>query len=119
MAQHRSKREHLGTSNHNDVYALADKPDVYERLGKKIQPQPDGCWLHTGGTSTYASTQGPNGGRQLQAHRFVYETLVGPIPDGYHLHHECENGRCVNPAHLTPLTPSDHAKHHAEKRKSA
>lgn len=88
-----------------------------ERIGEKIQPQPDGCWLYTGGTQAYARVQGNRQGRQMQAHRFVYEVLVGPIPDGHVLHHTCHNTRCVNPDHLQPLTRSDHMSLHAQERR--
>jgi hypothetical protein len=40
----------------------------------------------------------------------AYELLVGPIPQGKELHHTCRNRRCCNPAHLQPLTRSEHRK---------
>lgn len=40
----------------------------------------------------------------LFAHRAVYEALVGNIPVGYELDHLCRVPRCVNPAHLEPVT---------------
>lgn len=46
------------------------------------------------------------------AHVVVYELLVGRVPPGWHLHHKCEQKGCVNPKHLTPLTPSEHARLH-------
>lgn len=59
-------------------------------------------------------------GRQLKAHRFAYELLVGPIPEGLVIDHVCHNldtscvdgqacphRRCVNPAHMEPVTPSE------------
>lgn len=38
------------------------------------------------------------------AHRFAYELLVGPIPEGLHLDHLCRVRICVNPQHLEPVT---------------
>lgn len=52
-----------------------------------------------------------------QAHNYMYEELVGPIPEGRVLHHKCLNALCVNPEHLIPLTPSEHNLVHAQLRK--
>lgn len=60
----------------------------------------DGCWLWTG------CTQAPGYGRfrieprTVYAHRFAYELLVGPIPDGMVLDHLCRTPACCNPLHL-------------------
>lgn len=45
---------------------------------------------------------GGNGGKR--AHRLTYEALVGEIPEGLELDHLCRIRRCVNPAHLEPVT---------------
>lgn len=45
-----------------------------------------------------------NGGRIVMAHRWAYENLVGPIPNGLQLDHLCRNRGCVNPEHLEPVT---------------
>lgn len=84
-----------------------------DRIGERISVQPDGCWLWTGGTRHGYGATG-----NTTVHRFVYETLVGPIPDGHHLHHECRNRACCRPSHLTPLTPSEHAQLHVSERRA-
>lgn len=38
------------------------------------------------------------------AHRYMYEKLVGPVPDGLTLDHLCRVRPCVNPEHLEPVT---------------
>jgi len=40
----------------------------------------------------------------MAAHRFAYEALVGPIPEGLKLDHLCRNRACVNPDHTEPVT---------------
>jgi hypothetical protein len=72
-----------------------------------------GCWIWTGprhDRKGYGRVL--RDGRQILAHRWVYEREVGPIPEGMHLHHECERPSCVNPAHLRPTTNSEHMSHH-------
>lgn len=72
--------------------------------------QTESCWEWTGKRYIYGQWHGQ------PAHRAVYEEFVGPIGDGLHLHHICENKICVNPDHLEPLTPEEHKARHPNKR---
>ena len=38
--------------------------------------------------------------RRVMAHRYAWELLVGPIPDGMILCHRCDTPGCVRPEHL-------------------
>lgn len=40
----------------------------------------------------------------IRAHRWAYESVVGPIPDGLTLDHLCRHPWCVRPDHLEPVT---------------
>lgn len=72
-----------------------------------IFPDEDGCWIWRGNTKDGYGQIIVNG-RWVTIHRWLYMHLVGPIPDGYELHHECEKPTCVRPGHLVPLTPDRH-----------
>jgi hypothetical protein len=46
-------------------------------------------------------------GRLQKAHRVVWQVEHGPIPDGLHVLHQCDNPPCCNPAHLFLGTHAD------------
>lgn len=75
-----------------------------DRFWDKVDVTP-GCWIWQGkpnaqgyGTHTIYHQE------RTPAHRFAYELLVGPIPEGLVIDHLCRNPICVNPAHLEPVT---------------
>jgi hypothetical protein len=90
-----------------------------ERFWSKVK-KTDTCWEWVG--TLHVSNYGcfKVGGRVLKSHRVAYELLIGPIPPGLVIDHLCRNTRCVNPAHLEPVTnaenlhrvpPRTHCKH--------
>lgn len=58
-------------------------------------------------------------GKSVRLHVHTWEQTHGRNrPDGYEIHHKCENKRCIEPTHLVALTKSDHVRlHKAGKRK--
>jgi hypothetical protein len=79
-----------------------------DRFWRKVDIAPNGCWLWSGFVDKggYARLRDDAGkhGEVLYAHRFAYELLVGPIPDGRQIDHLCRVRRCVNPQHLEAVT---------------
>lgn len=81
----------------------ADEQSFWERVERTST-----CWLWIGPTTEKGyglmSIRREVGWTSIRAHRYAYELLVGPIPDGLLIHHECRNRACVNPAHLRSVT---------------
>jgi hypothetical protein len=68
---------------------------------------PDACWPWTWGCTNKGYGALRVNGRSTYAHRFGYEQLVGPIPDGLFVRHTCDNPPCQNPAHWVVGTHID------------
>lgn len=90
-----------------------------DRFEKRVKKLPNGCWLWIGQIKKdWGRSEGGYGilgvrengkVKPLRAHRLAYQLYVGPIPEGKHLHHTCENKACVNPAHHMVVTNSQHS----------
>lgn len=70
-----------------------------ERFWAKVE-RSDGCWTWTAakhegyGRFGVKRTDAPHGWASVSAHRYAYELLAGPIPDGLQLDHLCRNPSC-------------------------
>lgn len=77
--------------------------DDVARFWSKVQ-KGDGCWEWNASREKAGYGSFRLGERTVKAHRYAYELVVGPIPEGLHLDHLCRNRGCVNPDHLEPVT---------------
>jgi hypothetical protein len=93
-----------------------------DRLWRHIEITDD-CWFWTASLDGKGYGQLNVNRRPRRAHRLVYELLVGPIPARLQLDHLCHNRdttcaggpscrhrRCVNPAHLEPVTNAQNCR---------
>lgn len=92
-----------GTLSADDL-SLSPESIMIDRLPEfaisRIEPDDNGCWLWAGSIDKHGYGRW---GDHL-AHRRVYDTLRGDLPEwvptGQELDHLCRTRRCVNPDHL-------------------
>ncbi len=91
-------------------YGIYVRPDPITRFWRRVNqdgpthPTLGQCWQwrgvpHRSGYGRHKATGGV-----VYAHRFAYELLVGPIPEGLQIDHLCRNTMCVRPEHLEAVT---------------
>ncbi len=83
------------------------EPPVIEKFWANVWKQEGWCWLWYGGVGVFGYGEIWNGARNMAAHRFAYQNLVGPIPEGLCVLHKCDVPQCVNPEHLFLGTKKD------------
>jgi len=68
---------------------------------------PDACWPWLLSTGSHGYGNAWDGSTVVLAHRFAYETWIGPIPEELTVDHGCRNPICINPVHLRLRTNED------------
>ena len=82
-----------------------------ERFLSKIEV--GDCWRWTGSINGGKNGGYGNfrvGGKVVKAHRYAWERLVGPIPEGMITDHLCLNRACVNPDHIEIVTRGENTR---------
>ena len=64
----------------------------------------NGCWLWQGSKTKEGYGQFWVDGKHEPAHRWAYETIVNPLPQGLECDHLCQVTCCVKPWHIEPVT---------------
>jgi hypothetical protein len=83
--------------------------DIQALLKTRVAITSD-CWLWTGTLNRDGYGRVSIGGREIGAHRAVYEALIGAVPEGMQLDHLCRVPNCVNPEHLEPVTIGEYIR---------
>jgi len=82
---------------------------IYPRLVMAGDSPEWDCWEWTGALRTgYGAVR--IGKRLHYVHRWVYEDMIHPIPEGLLLDHLCLNRICANPYHLDPVTDAENKR---------
>lgn len=78
---------------------------IAQRFWEKVD-RSGTCWIWIANTNNagYGLIWDADQDKKVYAHRWSYEAVNGPIPDGLSIDHLCRNPLCVNPAHLEAVT---------------
>jgi hypothetical protein len=103
------------------------------RFWAKVERADNGCLLRNGATTNgYGRFRVWRNGRwtHIRAHRWAYEDVHGPIPDGIYLDHKCHtqdltcpggptclHRRCVDETHLEPVDDEENRRRARARRK--
>lgn len=81
------------------------------RFMAKVAEADSGCWIWKGARNNYKGYGRIDvNGRRYLAHRYGFQLFRGYLSDDKSLDHLCRNTRCVNPAHMEPVSVSENSR---------
>lgn len=82
-----------------------------EKFWSKVDiPAFDDCWPWQGHCDRHGYGSFKQGEKLTGSHRVAWELTRGPIPEGLHVCHHCDNPPCCNPSHLFLGTHQDNMR---------
>lgn len=97
---------------------LLPKTTVSERFWAKVD-KTETCWQWTGATKSNGYGNFNVNGKTVMSHRYAWEAIQGPIPQGLMLDHLCFNRKCCNPAHLRAVTMKQNQENRSGARRDS
>lgn len=79
----------------------------------------DRCWLWKGAKRWDGYGRLNVRKKAFTAHRYSYELVHGPVPEGFGVLHSCDTPACVNPAHLSVGTHTENMRDAVAKGRKA
>jgi HNH endonuclease len=83
---------------------------MLERLNNYVADPGTGCWIWCGAMFRGGYGNVRHEGRNVSAHRAMYEAVVGLIPEGLDLDHLCRTPACIRPSHLEPVSRGENLR---------
>lgn len=79
----------------------------------------NGCWVCSLPVNSAGYPTTAAGGTISTVHRYIYQSIHGPLPDWVVVRHKCDNKRCIKPTHLEAGSLADNVNDRVKRGRSA